>query len=48
MHIGIRQPRFETIRFAEAHNVRAEIIDSNNVFEMAHISQRFGVQNQGG
>ena len=39
MHIGIRQPRFETIRFAEAHNVRAEIIDGNNVFEMARISQ---------
>ena len=46
MHIGIRQARFETIRFAEAHNVRAEIIDGNNVFEMAHISQDLVSSNQ--
>ena len=41
MHIGIRQPRYDTIRFAEAHNIRAELIDGNNVFEMLRISNDF-------
>ena len=39
MHISLRQPENSTTRFADANNIKNELIDGNNVLEVYEISK---------
>ena len=41
MHISLRQPSYSTARFAEANEIKYEILDGNNILEIAKISSEF-------
>lgn len=40
MHINKRQPEFSTLRFATANHIKCELVDGNNVFEVAEAGSR--------
>lgn len=40
MHISLRQPKDATVRFADAHDMAAELIDGNDVVEVSRAAGR--------
>lgn len=40
MHISLRQPNSSTTRFAKANNIPFELVDGNNVIEIANITKK--------
>jgi TPP-dependent pyruvate/acetoin dehydrogenase alpha subunit len=39
MHISLRQPKISTSRFAEANNIECQVVDGNNLLEVAKAAE---------